>query len=242
MDWEMFFVVHQDLPREGPGVPDDVHWAMALAGIAPDAVICDAASGPGGDIAALLTHVPQGRVVAIDKRDGFIAQAKERTAGDPRVTARTGDMAEMHQLPEAPFDAIWCAGALYMLGTKPGLRAFVGALKPGGIVAFSAPCFFTEPPTQAAMDFWGGDLSVVTGLDDLRAQVDAAGYDLLGDRPVPEAAWEAYYQPIEARIAQLRPGADARLTAALDENAAEATAWRQVREQTGYQLVVARLR
>ena len=54
MDWEAFFTVHSDLPREGPGEAADVAWALALGSVPEGAVICDAGAGSGGDGAALL--------------------------------------------------------------------------------------------------------------------------------------------------------------------------------------------
>jgi hypothetical protein len=45
---------------------------------------------------------------------------------------------------------------------------------------------------------------------------------------------------MEARIASLRSGADAGLTAMLDYCAKEASDWRAVKQETGYLLTVAR--
>lgn len=236
MDWDSFFEVHKDLPREGPGSASEVAWALDLAGVAPEASICDAGAGPGDDSAALLAH--QGaRVVAVDKTEAFVAQARVRFAAEPRFRAEQCDMAEIATLPEAPFDFVWCAGALYFLGIEAGLEAFGRALKPGGAVAFSEPCYFADPSAEAVA-FWDGyetqDASAIL------SQVRAAGYEVLGHRKVSDEAWEAYFQPMEARIAMLRAGAGPALTEMLDLCAAEAAQWRAVREDTGYLLVVAR--
>lgn len=238
MDWDAFFTVHSDLPREGPGGPEDVAWACHLAGLARDANICDAGSGPGGDIAALLHAAPQGRVVAIDTHAPFVAQARARFAGDPRVQAQVADMATLGDLKDAPFDLIWSAGALYFMGLEAGLPLFASALRPGGAAAFSYPCYFTDAPSAQARAFWQGFETPCR--DALLSQVEGAGFTILGDRALCDASWEAYYKPLEARIAQLRPGADAALSVQLDENAAEAALWRQVRDETGYRLIVAR--
>jgi trans-aconitate methyltransferase len=235
---EAFFEVHKDLPREGPGEPADVDWALRLADLPPDAAICDAGCGPGGDIEALLAHVPRGRVLAMDAHAPFARAASARFAEEPRVTARAGDMAALAAQPEAPFDLIWCAGALYFLGVENGLATFRKVLKPGGVVAFSEPVFFTETPSDDARAFWDGYATPTQA--ELRAQIGRAGYEVLGTRRVSDAAWEKYYGPMEARIEALRAGADAELTKALDESAAEAAAWRRVRAETGYLLVVAR--
>ena len=62
-----FFAVHSGLSREGPGTAGDVTWACAAAAVAPGAAICDAACGPGADIAALRRAAPDGTVVAFDR-------------------------------------------------------------------------------------------------------------------------------------------------------------------------------
>lgn len=221
-----FFTLHADLPREGPGLPEDVAWAAALAGLADDARICDAGCGPGGDIPALLAAAPEGHVTAIDTHAAFVAQVP----ADPRVTARVGDMGAI----EGPYDFIWCAGAMYFLGVTDALRLWRDALVTGGAVAFSEPCLFADTP--AARDLWEG--YPATDEAGIAAQVAAAGYRTLGTRRLSDAAWEAYYVPMEARIAALRPGADDALNAVLDDGAAEIAAWRAVRAETGYLLSV----
>ncbi|MDJ0823421.1 MAG: methyltransferase domain-containing protein [Paracoccaceae bacterium] len=236
MDWDSFFTVHQDLPREGPGAPEDVAWVCELAGVAADAMVCDAGSGPGGDVAALLQAVPQGRVVAVDKYFGDAADA--RFADEPRARGISADFSDLEALPEAPFDLIWCAGALYFLGLDEGPKVMAKALKPGGVLAFSEPCFFVDNPSPEAVAFW--EDYPTQSEPAIRSAVEAAGFEILGTRRVSDAGWEAYFQPMEARIAVLRPEADAKLTAMLDLCADEAAAWRAIKDQTGYLLVVAR--
>ncbi|MCZ8133719.1 MAG: class I SAM-dependent methyltransferase [Rhodobacteraceae bacterium] len=237
MDWDSFFAVHSDLPREGPGEAADVAWALALAGVPEGAAICDAGAGAGGDVAALLT-VPGARVLAIDTHPGFVAQMRARFAGEGRVMVEEADMGALAAHPAGPFDLIWCAGALYFLGLDDGLAAMAAALKPGGVLAFSEPCFFVAQPSAAAVGFWEGyPTREAAGI---AAAVAAAGYESLGVRALGDAAWAAYYGPMEARIADLRPGADAALGAMLDLCAQEAAQWRQVRGETGYLLTVAR--
>lgn len=236
MDWDNFFVIHKDLPREGPGAPEDVAWACDLAGLPPEAVICDAGSGPGGDVPALLRAAPAGRVVAVDLHFGAAADAC--FADDPRVRGVEADFGALEDLPEAPFDLIWSAGALYFLGLDVAPAAMARALKPGGVLAFSEPCRFVDAPSAAATAFFEG--YPLRSAEEICAKVRAAGYEVLGHRKVPDAGWEAYYQPIEARIAELRPQADAGLAEMLDLNAKEAADWRHVKDEVGYLLVVAR--
>lgn len=238
MDREAFFTVHKDLPREGPGTADDVDWACGLAAVAPDAVICDAGAGPGGDVPALVAHVPCGRVLAVEKFPGFVAQGQARFAKAPRVQVEIGDMASLPGHALAPFDMIWCAGALYFLGLEGGIDCMARALKPGGVLAFSEPCFFVEDPSRAARDFWEGYRAGTA--QSIATALQTAGFEMLGQRHLPDASWEAYYHPMLARIAQLRDRSSQWLEPMLDACTAEADAWRVVRGETGYLLTVAR--
>lgn len=234
MDWDAFFKLHDELPREGPGTDEDVLWAAKLGGVPAHARILDGGSGPGGDIAALLQVAPEGRVLAVEMHQGFADAVAKRFEDDKRVTARVGSMMREH----GPFDLIWSAGAVYFVGVAEALNTWRKALAPSGVVAFSEPCLFRPAPDDAVETLFEGILP-----DDeagIRAKVEAAGYEVLGTRRISDAGWEAYYQPQEARIEKLRQGADDALNAVLDEAEAEIAVWRKHREDFGYLLCVTR--
>jgi trans-aconitate methyltransferase len=225
-----FFQLYSDVPRAGPGEPDDVRWGLATAGAPQGARILDAGCGPGGDIATLLEH-PDAQVTAVDSHSGFIEAIRAR---HPQITAFTGDMATA----EGPFDFIWCAGALYFLGLSSGLAAFLPRLANTGAIAFSEPCLFTETPSDDATAFWEG--YPARSESRLREDVEGAGYRILATRRLSDAAWEAYYTPLLARAAAFRPHADADLRAVIAAAEAEAALWQRVKGETGYLLILAR--
>lgn len=230
-----FFTLHRNLPREGPGEPADVAWAADVAGLGVDARICDAACGPGADIPALLAAAPQGHVTALEKHASFVHQAQARHSADPRTTIREGDIAAI----QGPFDFIWSAGAVYFLGVETALTLWRAALAPRGTVAFSQICWFTDTPSDAARTGWAGypEMTDETGL---AAQISAAGYECLGSRRLSDAAWEAYYEPLDQRIADLSSGASDSMQEVLDEAREEAALWRAERATFGYVLSVVR--
>ncbi|MEO9653112.1 MAG: class I SAM-dependent methyltransferase [Roseobacter sp.] len=232
---QAFFELHRDLPREGPGEPDDVSWAAEVANVPKGANICDAACGPGADIAALLSAAPEGHVTALDKVEHFVDQAKLAHVGDPRVTVETGDMS----LITGPYDFIWCAGALYFLGVSEALTLWRKALARGGAIAFSQVCWFSDTPSAQALAGWAEYPDMVHERD-LLAQIDAAGYETLGQRRVSDAAWEAYYRPLDARIEKLEAGASDVLKQVLQEARDEAALWRAERQSFGYLLCIVR--
>lgn len=236
MDWDAFFTLHRGLDREGPGDRDSLDWAVALAGVPADGVICDAGCGPGADLADLLAHVPAGRVEGVEKHAGFVSEAQARHRAVPRISVAQGDMGAL----SGPYDLIWSAGAIYFLGVTEGLRAWRAALAPGGAVAFSQICWFTNRPAPEARAFWEAEYPPMTDAAGIAGEVRAAGFEVLGQRPVPPEGWEAYFRPMEARIAALRPGASPELSAVLDEGEAEIALWRAHGRDFGYLLTVAR--
>ncbi|MBF9032345.1 methyltransferase domain-containing protein [Rhodobacterales bacterium HKCCE3408] len=245
MTHKAFFLLHRDLPREGPGERGDVSWAAEVAGLRPDAAICDAACGPGADIPALLFAAPHARVVGFDLHAPFVDDAAARFESDPRVTVMQGrlvaDAADDLPDPAAlgPFDFLWCAGAAYFVGLRAALRAWAPALAPGGHVAFSEAVWLTDDPAPEAQAFWAG-YAAMTDADGIAGRVAEAGWETVATRVLSDAAWEGYFGPMERRIAALRPGADAELAAVLDEAAEEARIWRTHRRDFGYLLSVVR--
>jgi trans-aconitate methyltransferase len=231
-----FFTLHRDLPREGPGEAADIAWATALAGIGPKAQLADVGCGPGADIAALLEAAPQGQVTALDKTPHFIDEARARWQDDGRVTLLKADMAAIRNR----YDMIWCAGAIYFLGTTEALTAWRKSLTKGGVVAFTEMCWFTDLPSDVPKELWSRDYPGMTNDAGIRARVEAAGYEVLGTRRISDQAWENYFTPIDARIAALRPTADDTLTGVLDEAVEEAACWRTYRDEYGYVVYVVR--
>lgn len=231
--WDAFFELHRDLPREGPGSSDDVAWAAQVAKLHPDARILDAACGPGADIGPLLAAAPKGHITAVDQVEHFVAQAQSAHGNNPRTTIYAGDMTAV----DGPFEFIWCAGAVYFLGVTEALTLWRDTLSPTGAVAFSQVCWFTDTPSDAAQAGWA-DYPAMTDEAGVLAQIDAAGYRCLASRRVSDAGWEAYYRPLDGRIAALRPTAQGAMVDVLNEAEAEAALWRAERDTFGYLLCV----
>lgn len=232
---DAFFTLHADLPREGPGETADVAWAAEVAGITSRALILDAASGPGGDVGALLRVAARGHVTAVDRHGPFIEAAQARWGKNDRVSLLTGD----YLSPTGPFDFIWCAGAVYFIGIEAALTGWHKSLAPGGAIAFSEPCLFTDTPSDGAVAFWDG-YARLTNASGIAAQVARAGFETIATRKLSDVAWESYYRPLQDRIFKLRRGADQAMLAALDAAQTEIDDWRLYRAETGYLLSVVR--
>ncbi|MFN7003492.1 MAG: class I SAM-dependent methyltransferase [Roseinatronobacter sp.] len=230
---EAFLTVYSDLAREGPGVPADVAWAIYVAATPADGRIMDAGCGSGADTLTLAKERPAATIEAVEQIAQYVEAARKRVAPfGARVQVGQGDMAQI----TGPYDLIWCAGALYFLGVTEGLKAWRGALAPGGRVAFSEACLLPNP-SENARAFWSS-YPQITNVEGIRARVAQAGYKVLGERMVIGAPWEAYYASMSSRIAKLRPTATGDLLAALDEAELEINRWRAAPSEIAYVLMV----
>lgn len=232
-----FFTVHRDLPREGPGTPQDVHWALDAANTPLAARICDAGCGPGADTGTLAQARPDADIYACDQVPHFVAAARRQCAGfGPRVQVAQASMAEL----DGRFDLIWCAGAVYFLGITDALNLWRAHLRPGGKVAFSEPVLSISGGSDGERRFWA-EYPQATDLPGIEALVVAANFRVVATRRICGAAWQAYYTPMQARLDSLRSsGADADpdIRAALDAAQAEIDNWKAAADEIAYQLCV----
>lgn len=229
-----FLTLHADIPRQGPGLPEDVHWALDGLNVGREARILDAGCGPGADLDTLASARSMARIEGIEQLPHLAAEARERLAHFTNIEVITGDMGALSGF----YDFIWSAGAIYFLGVAEGLQRWRQSLALGGAVAFSEPVLAADAP-QAAKDFWA-EYPQITDLTGLKAQVEAAGYEVVDHRPLSTAAWAAYYMPLAARVARLRAGADAALEPALAEAEREIALWRAAPEHVTYELMLVR--
>ena len=232
--WAAFLEVHKGLPREGPGAPEDVHWALERVGVSGAVSVLDAGCGPGADTLTLAEALPEAQITAVDKTEPFVQQARDRLKRlGPRVRVMQGSMAEL----EGKFDLIWCAGALYFLGVTEGLVGWRQALAPGAHVVFSEPVML-GPLSETAAAFWEA-YPGITDLNGIQARVRAAGYRVLDHRMIVGAPWAAYYTPMQARIDALRgTTTDPAVQQAIAENQTEIDQWTAAQDEIAYALLI----
>ena len=229
---DAFFELHREMPRQGPGDAEDVHWVLSVVG--EPARVIDAACGPGADTETLAEALPLAEIEAVDLTSHFVEEARARLdCFGPRVTVREGDMQEL----AGPADLIWCAGALYFLGVETALALWRPVLAPGGAIAFSEPVFVSTPPSPEAAAFWSEYPGVGTAAD-VEARVRAAGYRARATRLITGRAWLNYYLPMMARATRLRIGAGPDLAVVLDAAEAEFARWRAAPDEIAYLMSV----
>lgn len=146
---EVFFDVHNGLPREGPGNEACTTRALGLAGPLPrDASVLDIGCGPGMQTLDLAALMPDAKITALDSHEPFLDELQRRAAArgvGARVTTVHADMRSM-PFAAAGFDLLWCEGAAYIMGFATALRAWRPLLKPGGRLAVTEPVRLRPDP------------------------------------------------------------------------------------------------
>lgn len=97
-----------------------------------DETVLDAGCGTGEVTATLLERLPRGRVIALDGSREMLEAARERFAGDARVSFMQADLALPLPL-EQPVDAIVSTSTFHWVRDHDALfRHLAAVLRPGG--------------------------------------------------------------------------------------------------------------
>ncbi|MEM9455457.1 MAG: methyltransferase domain-containing protein [Myxococcota bacterium] len=237
---KVFFELHHDLPREGPGSRASTRRALELVGpLLGSPRVLDIACGPGTQTLDLALLLPQASITAIDRHPGFVERARRRVESQgwsDRIEVLPGDM---RSLPFTPgqFDLIWCEGAAYIMGVAEALRAWAPLLRDQGRIALTEIAWLRDDVPQALRQGWEADYPAMTDIEGCRARIRQAGLSVVGDFVLPEAAWwDDYYRPMEARIESLARAydGDAMALGVLQSHRDEIAMFRQMSAYYGY--------
>ena len=240
----VFWELHSDLPREGPGNFEATQKAFDRLKTLPEKPhLLDVGCGPGMQTLDL-AKLTQGTIVAADNHQPYLdrLQAKiDRGGLGDRVRVVRADMADL-PFAARSFDAIWSEGAIYIIGFDRGLHAWQSLLKPGGYLAVTELTWLHPHPPQAARDFWRLAYPAIRDVNANVAAIAAAGYEIVDSFALPEAAWwNDYYDPLERKIARLEEVYGDRLEAlqAIESERQEIDLYRNYSKYYGYVFYIA---
>jgi len=205
MKMDLFFELHSNMPRQGPGCAEATRRAFESIPDIPQGVrVLDVGCGPGAqtlDLARLVEPFG-GEVVAADFHEQFLDEARQNAKG-AGLNSITFQHADMNALPfdEASFDIIWSEGAIYIMGFENGLMEWKRLLKPGGTIAVTEISWLKEEIPDDVRAFWDEGypaMQTVAGNLEIAKQ---CGYRVLEHFTLPENAWlDNYYGPLEKRL------------------------------------------
>jgi SAM-dependent methyltransferase len=204
---DIFWELHSDIPREGPGDAASTRKAWRMLADLPDLPrILDVACGPGKQTIDLagLTH---GTILAVDTHQPFLDELERRVSAaglSARISTRNLSMFELDFEPGS-FDVIWSEGAIYIIGFENGLRAWKRLIKPGGYLAVTELTWLKPDPPSEIKSYWNGNYPAMQALEENLAIIQAAGYRHVGHFVLPNSSWwDDYYTPLEKRIFMLQ--------------------------------------
>lgn len=205
MTMQYFFEVFEDLPRQGPGCREATLRALSLLKELPqNPAVLDIGCGCGMQTQILAQELKT-KILAIDNHRPMLDHLnRAATQRGLEIETRELSMIDM-PFDDESFDLLWCEGAIFIIGLERGLKDFSNYLKPGGHLAFSELCWFTDQPAAEAKVFFEKTYPDIKPVEAVRRMAVAAGYRLIEDFNLPDSAWwDDYYTPMLERVKELR--------------------------------------
>ena len=203
---DIFFEIHQGLPREGPGRNKYTRRAFRMLPRLDKPRILDVGCGPGGPTLEL-AKLSQGKVMGIDVHQPYLDELTrkiERAGLSEHVKAVKCSMFEM-DFPNESFDIIWAEGSIFIIGFERGLKEWRRFIKPHGYLVLHHMTWLGPHPPREIYTYWKEIYPAIKTVRENLEQIPGCGYDLIGHFTLPEDAWWIeYYGPLEMRIRELR--------------------------------------
>jgi len=198
--------IYHDLPRQGPGSPDTTRKAFDLCGFddAPQTIL-DIGCGTGTQTLTL-AELTTGHVVGFDLLPDFINKFSSRINAQGlgnRVHAYVGDM---NHLPvrQQSIDLVWAEGSAYSIGFENALKTWHPFLKQDGYIAVSEMVWTQANPPDEVTAFFAEEYPTMASVETRLQQVEESGYRIIENFIIPNSDWQAYYDPLEAKLPQMR--------------------------------------
>lgn len=208
---QIFYEVHSNLPREGPGDNESTCRAFNLLKNLPEKPrILDIGCGPGMQTIQL-AKLSSGQIEALDNHQPFLDQlnlsAKKEGLGD-RIKTIKGDMFHLKYEKES-FDLIWCEGAIFVIGFEKGLTEWRPLLAKNGYLVLSELVWLKKDLPEELQSFMremyaGLEGSGVRSIEENIETAEKLGFHVLNSFTLPKKDWWDYYALILAKLPSLK--------------------------------------
>ena len=231
-----FMQVFSGLECWGPGSPNMTEQVLASLPMTPQSIL---EVGCGNGIATmLLAQHSSARVTALDTDESALARVRARATAaslSDRIETLCLDMSRLSEM-KLVFDAIWAEGSAYIIGVKRALSAWRPLHRPGGLLVLSDMVWRTSEPSNDVLTFWTSEYPAMTTVEKRLKQAAHAGYTVHSHLDMGQAALDAYYLPLAARLEQVKELiAEKRVAEDLQR---ELNVYHQGKGQFGYEMFV----
>ncbi len=144
----------------------------------------------------------------------------------------------MRDLPFTPesFDCIWSEGSAYIMGVEQALTEWRILLTDSGFMVVSDLVWLTDHSSQEAVAFWEGEYPDMQTIEKRLVQMRQVGFDVIDHFTLSEQAWHDYYQPLKARVAEVK--ASMPTSTAIADMEQEIAIYERYLGEFGYQMFV----
>lgn len=197
-DFDLICEYFSNVERQGPGSPEATLKALSfIDNLNNESSIIDIGCGTGGQTMVLAQDAP-GIIQGLDMFPAFIdlfnANATKNNLQE-RVKGIVGTMLDL-PFKNEEFDLIWSEGAIYNIGFERGVNEWKKYLKPGGYLAVTEACWFTESRPEEIDSFWQNAYPEIDTISNKVNVMQKAGYLPIASFILPENCWlENFYDP-----------------------------------------------
>jgi ubiquinone/menaquinone biosynthesis C-methylase UbiE len=206
MDWEIFFDIHKDLPREGSGRDEYTQKAFDMIPYIKQPRILDIGCGPGLQTIKL-AQISDGIIIGTDSHQPYLDQLEKSIKKEKlsnRITTINQSMFEM-DFQEQYFDIIWAEGSIFIIGFETGLKEWNKYIKKNGYLAVHEMTWLKDSPPKEISDYWKRVYPGINTIEKNLEIIKKCNYKIIDYFPLPEDAWwDFYYNPLEKRLQKLR--------------------------------------
>jgi len=209
---QIFYEVHSNLPRVGPGDNESTDRAFkSLKNLPAKPRILDIGCGPGMQTIEL-AKISGGQIEALDIHQPFLDQlnssAKREGLGD-RIRTIKGNMFHLEYEKES-FDLIWCEGAIFIIGFRKGLTEWRPLLANNGYLVISELSWLKKHLPEELQSYMkemyaGIESEGVKSIEENIETAKKSGFHVLNSFVLPKKDWwNNYYSLIEAKLPLLK--------------------------------------
>lgn len=229
-----FWKIHDGLPRQAPGSDATTKHLLRLTGMEKGKCL-DIGCGQGR--ASLILAEAGFEVVATDTHQPFLDQLDRKVKSknlDSMIKTRNVSMSSL-DFSDETFNLVWSEGSAYILGWGEALKSWKRLIAKDGLLVVTECCWLTDRVSAEPKQFWVEAYPSMLTVNGARQVAIDIGYTVVSSYILPANDWwYEYYDPLLERVRVLRPGADRKMSTALDMTQHEIDIYERYSEEYGY--------